>query len=409
MLQRVWLDRQAATNATEPARAGRRLTGRPAVRIGIVSPVLVRGARRGAEPHPRPGRDADRARPRRQRARAGRRGRAAPAVRGAGRPCGAGAVQRLGGAAGVRAAVRGAGAALARATATSTCVHVHEPITPSLSLLAVLSSDAPGGRDVPHREHPVARAWPPRRASCSRCWRRSPGASRSANWPARCRWSTWAAARWEIPNGVAVAAFAAAEPLPGWPGDGRRARLPRPVHRAAQGLPDAARGVLPAGRRPARACGCWSPGRATPTRRCGTSRPASAERIVFLGLVSEEDKRRMLRSVDVYVAPNTGGESFGMILTEAMAAGTPVVGQRPRRVPARARRRAARCSRSATPTRWPPCSATCSTTRDARRRAGRARPQGGGRVRLAGGGPAGARGLRHRDRGNPPLARRRLH
>jgi phosphatidylinositol alpha-mannosyltransferase len=50
-----------------------------------------------------------------------------------------------------------------------------------------------------------------------------------------------------------------------------------------------------------------------------------AARITFLGLVSEEDKARMLRSVDVYVAPNTGGESFGMILTEAMAAGTPVV------------------------------------------------------------------------------------
>jgi phosphatidylinositol alpha-mannosyltransferase len=33
----------------------------------------------------------------------------------------------------------------------------------------------------------------------------------------------------------------------------------------------------------------------------------------------------MLASVDLYVAPNTGGESFGMILTEAMAAGTPVV------------------------------------------------------------------------------------
>ena len=42
-------------------------------------------------------------------------------------------------------------------------------------------------------------------------------------------------------------------------------------------------------------------------------------------MVSEEDKARMLRSVDVYVAPNTGGESFGMILTEAMAAGAPVV------------------------------------------------------------------------------------
>ena len=50
-----------------------------------------------------------------------------------------------------------------------------------------------------------------------------------------------------------------------------------------------------------------------------------ASRITFLGTVSEEDKARMLRSVDIYVAPNTGGESFGMILTEAMAAGTPVV------------------------------------------------------------------------------------
>ena len=33
----------------------------------------------------------------------------------------------------------------------------------------------------------------------------------------------------------------------------------------------------------------------------------------------------MLRSVDIYCAPNTGGESFGIILTEAMSAGTPVV------------------------------------------------------------------------------------
>ncbi len=49
------------------------------------------------------------------------------------------------------------------------------------------------------------------------------------------------------------------------------------------------------------------------------------DRVVFLGKVSEADKARMLRSVHLYVAPNTGGESFGMILTEAMAAGTPVV------------------------------------------------------------------------------------
>jgi phosphatidylinositol alpha-mannosyltransferase len=33
----------------------------------------------------------------------------------------------------------------------------------------------------------------------------------------------------------------------------------------------------------------------------------------------------MLRSVDVYCAPNTGGESFGVILLEAMASETAVV------------------------------------------------------------------------------------
>ena len=73
------------------------------------------------------------------------------------------------------------------------------------------------------------------------------------------------------------------------------------------------------------ACGCWSPARATRTRRWTTCRPTCASGSRSSGMVSEEDKARMLRSVDVYVAPNTGGESFGMILTEAMAAGTPVV------------------------------------------------------------------------------------
>src|SRR5690606_40449414 len=48
------------------------------------------------------------------------------------------------------------------------------------------------------------------------------------------------------------------------------------------------------------------------------------DRMVFLGAVSEADKPRMLRSVHLYVAPTTHGESFGIIVTEAMAAGTPV-------------------------------------------------------------------------------------
>jgi phosphatidylinositol alpha-mannosyltransferase len=47
--------------------------------------------------------------------------------------------------------------------------------------------------------------------------------------------------------------------------------------------------------------------------------------VSFLGPVDDAEKAQVLKSADVYVAPNTGGESFGIILVEAMAAGTPVV------------------------------------------------------------------------------------
>jgi len=44
-----------------------------------------------------------------------------------------------------------------------------------------------------------------------------------------------------------------------------------------------------------------------------------------LGLVPERDKPSVYAAADVYCAPNTHGESFGIVLIEAMAAGTPVV------------------------------------------------------------------------------------
>jgi phosphatidylinositol alpha-mannosyltransferase len=47
--------------------------------------------------------------------------------------------------------------------------------------------------------------------------------------------------------------------------------------------------------------------------------------VVLLGELSEEDKGAFLRSVDVYCAPNLLGESFGVILIEALAAGAPIV------------------------------------------------------------------------------------
>jgi len=53
--------------------------------------------------------------------------------------------------------------------------------------------------------------------------------------------------------------------------------------------------------------------------------PALKSHLKFLGKVSEEEKVKYLSSLDLYVAPNTGGESFGIILAEAMAAGAPVL------------------------------------------------------------------------------------
>ncbi|MDE0673588.1 MAG: glycosyltransferase family 4 protein [bacterium] len=57
----------------------------------------------------------------------------------------------------------------------------------------------------------------------------------------------------------------------------------------------------------------------------GAERPEPPEGTVFLGRVDTEVKDRTLRSAEVYVAPNLGGESFGIVLVEALAAGCAVI------------------------------------------------------------------------------------
>ena len=53
--------------------------------------------------------------------------------------------------------------------------------------------------------------------------------------------------------------------------------------------------------------------------------PQLRHRFEFLGRITEKEKADFLSSVALYIAPNTGGESFGIILAEALAGGAAVV------------------------------------------------------------------------------------
>jgi phosphatidylinositol alpha-mannosyltransferase len=53
--------------------------------------------------------------------------------------------------------------------------------------------------------------------------------------------------------------------------------------------------------------------------------PSVRDNVVYLGRVSDADKARAFASADIYIAPHTGGESFGIVLAEAMAASTAVL------------------------------------------------------------------------------------
>jgi phosphatidyl-myo-inositol alpha-mannosyltransferase len=128
-----------------------------------------------------------------------------------------------------------------------------------------------------------------------------------------------------IPNGVAIAHFAHATPFRGYPRTGGTVGFIGRYDEPRKGmdvLVAALDQIVP--ERPDVQLLVGGPGDAEEFR---SRLPRSlGDRVVLLGQVSEVDKARLLRSVDVYCAPNTGGESFGLILLEALAAGTPIVG-----------------------------------------------------------------------------------
>jgi len=69
---------------------------------------------------------------------------------------------------------------------------------------------------------------------------------------------------------------------------------------------------------------CWVIGEGPDTAEL-RARHSDDPRIQWLGRVSEREKLARLRGATVFCAPSLGGESFGVVLVEAMAAGTPVV------------------------------------------------------------------------------------
>jgi phosphatidylinositol alpha-mannosyltransferase len=127
----------------------------------------------------------------------------------------------------------------------------------------------------------------------------------------------------EIPNGVAVAHYAGTEPLPGYPRPGTVGFLGRydEPRKGMSVLLDALARLAPA--RPE--LRLLVAGRGDGEELLAGLPAALAGRVDLLGQVDEADKGRMLRSVDVYCAPNLGGESFGIVLLEAMAAGAPIL------------------------------------------------------------------------------------
>ncbi len=127
-----------------------------------------------------------------------------------------------------------------------------------------------------------------------------------------------------IPNGVDVDRFRRAVPLARWQ-DGTRNLLFVGRHEPRKGLLDLLKAY-----RILRKTGCHcrllvvgsGPQEREARRYVLTRRLGGVE---FLGRVSDDELAQLFKTADVYVSPATGGESFGIVLLEAMAAGTPIV------------------------------------------------------------------------------------
>lgn len=203
-------------------------------------------------------------------------------------------------------------------------LHIHEPIGPSLGVLALWAATGPivaTFHSAMLRSRALQAAYPLVRPSLEKIAARI-AVSEEAR---RTLIQHLGGDAVVVPNGVFVDRFATAPPRPDWQGSRERptvaflGRLDEPRKGfgvLADALP-ALRAAVPGLRVLVAGRGDTDAAR----RRCGEHAAA----VELLGAVSEEDKASLLRSVDAYLAPHTGGESFGIVLVEAMSAGTCVV------------------------------------------------------------------------------------
>ena len=205
-------------------------------------------------------------------------------------------------------------------------LHLHEPVTPSLGMLALWVASGPivaTFHTALVRSRALQVAHPLVRPSLEKISARI-AVSEDAR---RTLVQHLGGDAVVIPNGVYVDVFEQAESDPRWTGTPERptvaflGRLDEP----RKGLP-VLTGAIPAVLEEIPGARFLIAGRgdagAEEARAALGPLAASVE---FLGGVSDQDKARLLSSVDVYCAPHTGGESFGIVLVEAMSAGAMVV------------------------------------------------------------------------------------
>ncbi|MEV4431147.1 glycosyltransferase family 4 protein [Streptomyces sp. R-07] len=200
-------------------------------------------------------------------------------------------------------------------------VHIHEPTSPSLGLLTCWAAQGPIVATF-HTSNPRSRAMLAAYPILQPALEKISARIAVSEYARRTLVEHLGGDAVVIPNGVDVDFFARAKPKEEWQGEtlGFIGRIDEP----RKGLPVLMR-ALPKILTERPGARLLVAGRGDEEEAVASLPAEMRSRVQFLGMVSDEDKARLLRSVDVYVAPNTGGESFGIILVEALSAGAAVL------------------------------------------------------------------------------------